>query len=303
MTTDETTKRHVLLVDDDFDTRRLLGVVIEREGLECTAVESGEEAVRELEQQVFDLLLVDKNLPGMSGIDLARTAHFMYPKLPILLITGYASTASARDAAALGVSDYITKPLDVTELRNTLWGLLRQSEGRFIRDSKSRRPANVPPEALKALVARRSSPDLMDTTEGQIAASQMFRGVSVVLIERDDQVRRMVADVLSVLNCKLTHFKTAAQARIHIEEQGLEILIAGPDVLTSSRRWLEEIENAPMGKIALMEGSGLDQVREAIKLGARGILFPPFRRSDIFRELLRTMTGLLEDRAAKVYAQ
>jgi DNA-binding NtrC family response regulator len=292
-----------LLVDDDPDVRRLVGIVIEREGLDCTQAESGEEALLHLSNEVFDLLVVDKNLPGVSGIDLARTAHFMYPKLPILLITGFASTASARDAAAMGIADYITKPLDVMEFRNIMWELLRRSQGEFLRDGRRRQPSNVPPEALKALIARRSSPDLMDTTEGKAVATKLFTDVAVVLIERDDDRRTKITDVMGVLGCKFTSFQSVAQAQPHMEKHGAEILIAGPDSLTASKRWLEQTEKAPMGTIAIMESSGLDQVREAIRLGARGILFPPFSRSDVYRELLRTMTGLMEDRAAKALAK
>jgi DNA-binding NtrC family response regulator len=291
--------RRVLLVDDDPDVRRLVGIVIEREGLECISAESGEEALLHLSNDVFDLLVADKNLPGMNGIDLARTAHFMYPDLPILLITGYASSASARDAAALGMADYITKPLDVMEFRNTIWQLLRRSEGRFMRESKNRRPSTVPQEALKALVARRSSPDLMNTEEGHMAASAMFKGVAVALIERDDETRKIVTDVLSVVGCQLAVFQTAAQAKPNIEQNSYEILIAEAAVLTASKRWLDECDSPPAATIAIMDGAGLDQVREAMRIGARGILFPPFRRADVYRELLRTMGGLLEERAAK----
>jgi DNA-binding NtrC family response regulator len=295
--------RRVLLVDDDADIRRLLGVVVEREGLTCDTSSSGEEAILNMEHEVYDLLIADKNLPGMNGIDLARTAHFMYPKMPILLITGFASTSSARDAAALGIADYVTKPLDVTEFRNTIWNLLRRSEGRFRRDAGRRRePASVPAGALRALVARRSSPDLMNTEEGRAAATAMFKGVAVVLIEREDDSRQQITEVVSGLRCALVAYKTSADAKQHIEQYGAEILIANADVLTANKRWLDDLERPPSGTIAIMESSGIDQVREAIRLGARGILFPPFTRSDVYRELLRTMTGLMEERAANVFS-
>ena len=299
----DTPARRVLLVDDDPDVRRLVGIVIKREGLEVIAAESGEEALLHLGNEVFDLLVADKNLPGMNGIDLARTAHFMYPELPILLITGFASSASARDAAALGMADYITKPLDVMEFRNTIWQLLRRTEGKFMRESGKRRPSAVPPEALKALVARRSSPDLMNTEEGHMAASQVFKGSDVVLIERDQETRKIITDVVATVGCKLSVFETAVQARPHLEQNRCEILITEASVLTANKRWLDECEKPPAATIAIMEGSGLDQVREAIRIGARGILFPPFKRADVFREMLRTMGGLLEERAAKAVAK
>jgi DNA-binding NtrC family response regulator len=295
--------RRVLLVDDDPDVRRLVGIVIEREGLEVVAAESGEEALLHLGNEVFDLLVADKNLPGMNGIDLARTAHFMYPELPILLITGYASSASARDAAALGMADYVTKPLDVMEFRNTIWQLLRRTEGKFMRESGRRRPSAVPPQALKALVARRSSPDLMNTEEGHMAASEVFKGSHLVVIERDEERRKMITDVVSMIGCNLAVFETAAQARPNIEQNRYEILIAEAAVLTANKRWLEECDNPPAAMIAIMDASGLDQVREAIRIGARGILFPPFARADVFREMLRTMGGLLEERAARAVAK
>lgn len=299
MKSKELPARRVLLVDDDADVRRLVGIVIEREGLECVGAESGEEALLHLGNEVFDLLVADKNLPGMNGIDLARTAHFMYPDLPILLITGYASSASARDAAALGMADYVTKPLDVMEFRNTLWQLLRRTEGKFLREVGTRRPSTVPQEALKALVARRSSPDLMNTEEGYAVATKMFNGVGVAVIERDEETRKIITDVLRALDCNLAAFETSAEAKPAIEQGDFEVLIAEAAVLTASKRWLDECEHPPAGSIAIMESSGLDQVREAIRIGARGILFPPFARADVYREMLRTMGGLMEERAAK----
>ena len=86
----------ILLVDDDPDLRNMIGILLDQMGLQCTAAESAEEAMLCLENQGYELVIVDKNLPGLSGLQLARIIHLLSPKTPILLITGYASEETAR---------------------------------------------------------------------------------------------------------------------------------------------------------------------------------------------------------------
>ncbi|HUT77723.1 MAG TPA: response regulator, partial [Polyangia bacterium] len=84
-------KKRVLVVDDDAAVRKLLTRVVELEGYDCVAAGNGEEALALVECGGFDLLVADKNLPGMDGIELVRLCRELRPEMPALVITAYGS--------------------------------------------------------------------------------------------------------------------------------------------------------------------------------------------------------------------
>jgi CheY-like chemotaxis protein len=102
-----------MVVDDEalvLDVmRRLLG---KEPGLTVATVETGEQARDVLEFNRVDLLITDKNLPGIGGIELIRFARQRWPTLEAVMITGYASAESVIAAFAVGASDYLLKPFD-----------------------------------------------------------------------------------------------------------------------------------------------------------------------------------------------
>jgi len=105
----------VLVVDDE----EIVCVVLE-EALSAhfaiALVKSAEEAVTYFVNAPPDVLLVDKNLPGMSGIDLLRQSKELNPDCEVVVITGYASLESAIEALRLGAYDYLMKPFDDIEI-------------------------------------------------------------------------------------------------------------------------------------------------------------------------------------------
>ena len=137
-------QRTVLVVDDDSSIRRLIGRVVELEGCAPVTVETGEEALELLDAERFDLLVADKNLPGINGLELARIARTTHPQMPVLLVPGYASLASARQAAAQGIIDYVLKPVELDELRARLRrGLEISAENSRIEREIASRPAGA----------------------------------------------------------------------------------------------------------------------------------------------------------------
>ena len=102
------TQKRILAVDDEVSARTLIVRVLQRAGFDVTAVASAEEALGLLEKgQKFDLLITDKNLPKMHGLELIRRARQHLTDLPVVLIT------AAPDAAAIGgerLEAYLAKP-------------------------------------------------------------------------------------------------------------------------------------------------------------------------------------------------
>jgi two-component system phosphate regulon response regulator PhoB len=119
----------VLLVDDDQDIREVVGAMLDAVGLTVEASTSAEEALERVRATPFDLLVLDWNLPGMTGIELCRLIRrdASLSTLPVLFLTAHASSRDVVEAFASGADDYVVKPFRAPELGARIFGLLRRS--------------------------------------------------------------------------------------------------------------------------------------------------------------------------------
>lgn len=99
----------ILLVDDEANIRLTLSALLQRAGHDVTPAENGEDAVKLLEQQSFDLLLVDLKMPGMGGMDVVAAARQRQNDLAIIVLTGHGSLETAIEGLHQGVFDYLLK--------------------------------------------------------------------------------------------------------------------------------------------------------------------------------------------------
>ena len=102
----------VLVVDDEAVIGIVLSELLSDFGFDVTVAASGTEGEAKLADGLFDILITDKNLPGIDGVDLARRAKAHDANIEIILITGYPSSESIEEAYRIGVSTYLTKPFD-----------------------------------------------------------------------------------------------------------------------------------------------------------------------------------------------
>lgn len=109
---------HILLVEDQDDTRETCAELLGILGHEVVKVASGEDAMDRLAHSRFDVLCTDIGLPGMSGIELAQRARDLYPRLPIVFASGYG--ASGHDAVADPVPIVVAKPYGLNNLGQAL---------------------------------------------------------------------------------------------------------------------------------------------------------------------------------------
>lgn len=118
----------ILVVDDDPDIRAVITAMLATVGLVVTTKESAEEALAAVEQESFDLLVLDWNLPKMTGLDLCRLVRRdKRMPLPVLFLTANASSQDMLDAFACGADDYMVKPFHAPELSARIFSLLRRT--------------------------------------------------------------------------------------------------------------------------------------------------------------------------------
>ena len=113
-------RKRLLVVDDEAIIRMVFKDLM---GKECDVIEAqtAEEAMELLRAGPYDLIVTDKNLPGLSGLDLAQEARKADPNSRVILMTGYPSLITAQQALELGVIDYLLKPFDeIREVREKI---------------------------------------------------------------------------------------------------------------------------------------------------------------------------------------
>ncbi len=156
----------LLLVDDDPMPRETLSTLLSAEGFQVVTAATGEEAEQKLraEQPPFDLVITDLVMPGKTGMDVLKCALNRNPSCTVLVLTGFGSVREATEAMELGAFDFVTKPMQIDQFRNTLRRLMERRTLTHERDELR--------DKVKALTERA---ERLETTLGrmEILANQM----------------------------------------------------------------------------------------------------------------------------------
>jgi DNA-binding response OmpR family regulator len=106
----------VLVVDDEKTLRHFLKLNLQEQGYEVTEAADGQTALNFIEQEHFDVALVDLRLTDMDGLEIVRRLRQLTPTSSVIILTAYATLDSAIEALRQGAHDYLTKPFDTSEL-------------------------------------------------------------------------------------------------------------------------------------------------------------------------------------------
>ena len=109
----------VLVADDEASIRDLLAKTLALAEYEVDLVPDGRSAIERLRIMPYDLLITDLKMPGVDGLAVIREARRLRADIPVIIITGYSTEASAIEAVNLGVSGYLTKPFRVPRVLAT----------------------------------------------------------------------------------------------------------------------------------------------------------------------------------------
>jgi DNA-binding NtrC family response regulator len=106
----------ILVVDDELDVRQGLAKLLELEGYQVTTAENGTVALERAKAAEFDLVLTDLRMPGLSGVETLIGLKRLHPELKVIVVTGFASDATAANCLREGAFDIVAKPFDLNQL-------------------------------------------------------------------------------------------------------------------------------------------------------------------------------------------
>ncbi len=120
----------ILIVDDEqslvYSLRQALQ--LEFPGIDVAGAFSGEEALSRLAETLYDLIIVDQRMPGLDGLALIKGVRYLDEGVPVILITGYGTTALREEAARLRIDYCLDKPFDIRELMAAVARCLKWEE-------------------------------------------------------------------------------------------------------------------------------------------------------------------------------
>src|SRR3974390_2672773 len=107
----------ILIVDDVGGNRELIREALISPEYQFSEAENASQALQVMRSQAADLVITDVRMPGTSGVDLLKELQSEYPDTVVILVTAFGTVESAVAAMKAGARDYITRPLDLHELR------------------------------------------------------------------------------------------------------------------------------------------------------------------------------------------
>ncbi len=149
----------LLIVDDEESVTITLAAILQMDGYNVAMALSGPAALKQIEDEVFDLVLTDLRLDDFDGLDVLTAARRRSPDTVVIVLTGYGSLESAVTALRDGAYDYLLKPADVEDLRGTVArGIERRKLGQQLRE-----------RVAELEVANLTINELNDSLQGRVA--------------------------------------------------------------------------------------------------------------------------------------
>lgn len=264
----------ILVVDDEKVVREVIRNLLDRPGIYIVDAEDGEQAISLILREPFDLLIADKNLPGITGLDVIRRAKAVDRHMGTLLITAFASRESAEEALAIGIDDYIVKPFELSDLENKVEEAIERRSQRLKQDrtaattySLHQRPKKKRIESRRVLVCHPSAPTRRILFEGMEILGHnpvLATGMSKVLAAvRNKDAEALICD-LELLN----------------QDNATSCFLRSTLLVTPDLRF-----------VAVARERGLDGAVEAIHHGAGKVIYMPLGDGKEVADILRRYLG------------
>lgn len=170
MTNHSTQRLRVLVADDEFEIRELLGEYLSARGHEVHTASDGQQALSWLERNSVDVLLTDVQMPTVTGVELVTALHRKHGHIGIVVMTGFPTVETATAAMKMGASDYLLKPFRLREVYSAV--MRAASGGRAERELARLRLRTTLVEAL-LLAAAAERPALLKAQLPGLLASEL----------------------------------------------------------------------------------------------------------------------------------
>ncbi len=129
------TKAKILIVDDEEVVRMSYERIFAGTNCDVEAASSGMQAVQLLQRDPFDVVLLDLRMPGMDGMSVLKAIKQCWPESEVIVITGYPTIDSAKEAVTLGAYDYLTKPVGPEQVIDATAGAMQHKRWALHRDA------------------------------------------------------------------------------------------------------------------------------------------------------------------------
>ncbi len=279
----------ILVVDDEDVVLMVLEELLLGEGYQAALAKSGEESMEQFRKSPFKLVVTDKNLPGISGLDVLRQCKELNPLIEVLMITGYASLESALEAIGLGAYDYLTKPfenLDVLRVK------IRKAMGKQKRTLINRKIVNELKKLTDEFMQMSGSKEAQRHIVGKFAAElerfkqELGKRNRILVIDQDEEVGGVSTRYLAEQGYDVTYKLTGEEGVDFLKEQGANLIITDKDLPEMDGFTLIEKAKQIDPDVEVMmiaSGSSLDTVLKAVDKGACDYLLKPLEGLNVLQ--------------------
>jgi two-component system KDP operon response regulator KdpE len=170
----------ILVVDDESAIRRALRPPLLELGFQVAEASRGEEALQLLRSAVYDVVLLDVNMPGIGGVETLRRIRTFAPRLPILMLTVRDQEEEKVEALDLGADDYVTKPFSTRELIARIRAAVRRVKAPIRAEDSPIEIGEIRLEPVKRVVTKSGQPMHLTRKEFDILHCLMSRAGRVV---------------------------------------------------------------------------------------------------------------------------
>jgi len=286
-------KIRVLLVDDEEDYVKAMAERMDMRDLQSQVALSGEEALRVLEDDPPNVIVLDLRMPGMQGMEVLEKVRAEHPHIQVIILTGHGGEREEKEARRLGAFEYLQKPADTGDLVNTIQGAWRRSlkvAQEFIKESAEEFDRSMTaaalaeggmPEAARGMVEKSATPEPPASSTGSL---------KVLLVDDEEDYVRTMAERMEMREVGSEVALNGEQALAMLAEETPDVMVL--DLKMPGMGGMEVLERVkkefPGLEVIILTGHGSDKEEvEAKRLGAFDYLRKPVDIGDLMEAVRR----------------
>lgn len=280
-------KIRVLLVDDEEDYVKAMAERMDMRDLQSQVALSGEEALKLLEKEPPDVIVLDLRMPGMQGMEVLERVRKEHPHIQVIILTGHGGEAEEAEARRLGAFEYLQKPADTGALVRTIQGAWRRSiqvAKELLKESKEGFDRTMTAAALAEGGMPEDAAEFMEGAKVTPAEPQKPGALKVLLVDDEEDYVRTMAERMEMREVGSDVALNGEQALAMLEGELPDVMVL--DLKMPGMGGLEVLEKVkkshPNVQVIILTGHGSDAEEvEARRLGAFDYLKKPVDINDL----------------------